>query len=143
MPIISTPQGFNEEELYVDLEPTFGHSVFLKCEGFNFARVDQAEGRNRDGGGGRTGRNSQARIGLGRVLVRESGCCVEHDRGEQGLRIRVCHGLPLQPVNQAVDAGIRQPSSRHHRGSIRSAVCSAHGSTMSVRYVLPTTATCG
>jgi N-(2-amino-2-carboxyethyl)-L-glutamate synthase len=37
MPIISTPQGFNEEELYVDLEPTFGHSVFLKCEGFNFA----------------------------------------------------------------------------------------------------------
>jgi N-(2-amino-2-carboxyethyl)-L-glutamate synthase len=37
MPIISTPQGFNEEELYVDLEPTFGQSLFLKCEGFNFA----------------------------------------------------------------------------------------------------------
>jgi len=37
VPIISTPQGFNEEELYVDLEPTFGHLVFLKCEGFNFA----------------------------------------------------------------------------------------------------------
>jgi len=37
VPIISTPQGFNEEELYVDLEPTFGHSLFLKCEGFNFA----------------------------------------------------------------------------------------------------------
>jgi 2,3-diaminopropionate biosynthesis protein SbnA len=35
--IISTPQGFNEEELYVDLEPTFGRSLFLKCEGFNFA----------------------------------------------------------------------------------------------------------
>jgi len=35
--IISTPQGFNEEELYVDLEPTFGQSLFLKCEGFNFA----------------------------------------------------------------------------------------------------------
>jgi cysteine synthase A len=35
--IISTPQGFNEEELYVDLEPTFGYSLFLKCEGFNFA----------------------------------------------------------------------------------------------------------
>ena len=29
--------GFNEEELYVDLEPTFGQSLFLKCEGFNFA----------------------------------------------------------------------------------------------------------
>ena len=37
MPIISTPQGFNEEELYVDLGPTFGYSLFLKCEGFNFA----------------------------------------------------------------------------------------------------------
>src|SRR6185503_1547365 len=35
--IISTPQGFNEEELYVDLEPTFGQSLFLKIEGFNFA----------------------------------------------------------------------------------------------------------
>jgi len=37
LPIISTPQGFNEEELYIDLEPTFGQSLFLKCEGFNFA----------------------------------------------------------------------------------------------------------
>jgi cysteine synthase A len=37
VPIISTPQGFNEDELYVDLEPTFGLSLFLKCEGFNFA----------------------------------------------------------------------------------------------------------
>ena len=37
MTIISTPQGFNEEELYVDLEPAFGRSLFLKCEGFNFA----------------------------------------------------------------------------------------------------------
>jgi N-(2-amino-2-carboxyethyl)-L-glutamate synthase len=37
VPIISTPQGFNEQDLYVDLEPTFGRSLFLKCEGFNFA----------------------------------------------------------------------------------------------------------
>jgi 2,3-diaminopropionate biosynthesis protein SbnA len=37
VPIISTPQGFNEDELYVDLEPTFGQALFLKCEGFNFA----------------------------------------------------------------------------------------------------------
>jgi 2,3-diaminopropionate biosynthesis protein SbnA len=35
--IISTPQGFNEEELYVDLGSTFGQSLFLKCEGFNFS----------------------------------------------------------------------------------------------------------
>jgi len=35
--VISVPQAFNEEELYVDLGPIFGHQLFLKCEGFNFA----------------------------------------------------------------------------------------------------------
>jgi N-(2-amino-2-carboxyethyl)-L-glutamate synthase len=54
--IIATPQGFNEEELYVDLEPTFGQSVFLKCEGFNFAgsiklkaATEMVEAAERDG----------------------------------------------------------------------------------------------
>ncbi|HET9257950.1 MAG TPA: 2,3-diaminopropionate biosynthesis protein SbnA [Pseudonocardiaceae bacterium] len=37
MPVISVPADFNEEELYVDLQPVFGRSLFLKCEGFNFA----------------------------------------------------------------------------------------------------------
>ena len=56
VPIISTPQGFNEEELYVDLEPTFGYSLFLKCEGFNFAgsiklkaAAEMIEAAERDG----------------------------------------------------------------------------------------------
>jgi 2,3-diaminopropionate biosynthesis protein SbnA len=35
--VISVPQAFNEEELYVDLRSIFGRSLFLKCEGFNFA----------------------------------------------------------------------------------------------------------
>jgi N-(2-amino-2-carboxyethyl)-L-glutamate synthase len=35
--VISVPEGFNEDELYVDLRSIFGHSLFLKCEGFNFA----------------------------------------------------------------------------------------------------------
>jgi N-(2-amino-2-carboxyethyl)-L-glutamate synthase len=35
--VISEPQGFNQDDLYVDLRPIFGHSLFLKCEGFNFA----------------------------------------------------------------------------------------------------------
>ena len=35
--VISVPQEFNEDELYVDLWPTLGQSLFLKCEGFNFA----------------------------------------------------------------------------------------------------------
>lgn len=37
MPVISAPQDFNQEDLYVDLLPVFGRSLFLKCEGFNFA----------------------------------------------------------------------------------------------------------
>jgi cysteine synthase A len=37
VPIISAPHEFNEDDLYVDLHPVFGRSLFLKCEGFNFA----------------------------------------------------------------------------------------------------------
>jgi 2,3-diaminopropionate biosynthesis protein SbnA len=37
VPVISVPQRFNEEELYIDLRSIFGQSLFLKCEGFNFA----------------------------------------------------------------------------------------------------------
>ena len=37
MPIINAPHEYNEEELYVDLRPIFGQSLYLKCEAFNFA----------------------------------------------------------------------------------------------------------
>ncbi|WP_327121736.1 2,3-diaminopropionate biosynthesis protein SbnA [Streptomyces sp. NBC_01341] len=37
MSVITDPQAFNEEELYVDVESVFGHPLLLKCEGFNFA----------------------------------------------------------------------------------------------------------
>ena len=37
MPVISTPQQFHVEDLYVDLRPVFGRGLYLKCEGFNFA----------------------------------------------------------------------------------------------------------
>ena len=37
MPVITVPQAFNEDDLFVDLAPIFGKSLFLKCEGFNFA----------------------------------------------------------------------------------------------------------
>ncbi|MDQ3663269.1 MAG: 2,3-diaminopropionate biosynthesis protein SbnA, partial [Actinomycetota bacterium] len=35
MPVITVPQEFNEEKLYVDLWSICGHALFLKCEGFN------------------------------------------------------------------------------------------------------------
>ncbi len=37
MPVISVPEDFNEEDLYVDLRRALGRPLFLKCEGFNFA----------------------------------------------------------------------------------------------------------
>jgi N-(2-amino-2-carboxyethyl)-L-glutamate synthase len=54
--VISVPQGYNEDELYVDLRSVFGHSLFLKCEGFNFAgsiklkaATEMVEAAERDG----------------------------------------------------------------------------------------------
>jgi 2,3-diaminopropionate biosynthesis protein SbnA len=35
--VISRPQDFNVEDLYVDLHPVLGLRLLLKCEGFNFA----------------------------------------------------------------------------------------------------------
>ena len=56
MPVISVPQAFNEEELYVDLRSIFGQPLFLKCEGFNFAgsiklktATEMVEAAGRDG----------------------------------------------------------------------------------------------
>ncbi len=37
MPIISSPQEFNVEDLYVDLRSVLDSPLYLKCEGFNFA----------------------------------------------------------------------------------------------------------
>ncbi len=37
MPIISSPDEFNVDDLYVDLWSTYQRRLYLKCEGFNFA----------------------------------------------------------------------------------------------------------
>jgi cysteine synthase A len=37
MSIISAPEAFNEEDLFVDLRSILGQPLYLKCEGFNFA----------------------------------------------------------------------------------------------------------
>ncbi|WP_405680509.1 2,3-diaminopropionate biosynthesis protein SbnA [Streptomyces sp. NBC_01238] len=56
MPVISAPYAFNVEDLYVDLRSFLGHSLFLKCEGFNFAgsiklkaATEMVEAAERDG----------------------------------------------------------------------------------------------
>ena len=37
MPIISQPQQFTAEDVYIDLRPALDLPLYLKCEGFNFA----------------------------------------------------------------------------------------------------------
>ena len=37
VPVITTPDAFNQEDLFVDLRSIVGRSLFLKVEGFNFA----------------------------------------------------------------------------------------------------------
>jgi cysteine synthase A len=37
VPVITSPDAFNQEDLYVDLRSIVGRPLFLKCEGFNFA----------------------------------------------------------------------------------------------------------
>jgi N-(2-amino-2-carboxyethyl)-L-glutamate synthase len=56
VPIVSVPQAFNQDELYVDLRSIFGRALFLKCEGFNFAgsiklkaATEMVEAAERDG----------------------------------------------------------------------------------------------
>src|ERR687893_669523 len=56
MAIVTAPQDFNEDDLYVDLRSIVGHSLFLKCEGFNFAgsvklkaATEMVEAAERDG----------------------------------------------------------------------------------------------
>jgi cysteine synthase A len=36
VPVISSPQDFNAEQVYVDLKSIFGRQLFLRCEAFNF-----------------------------------------------------------------------------------------------------------
>jgi 2,3-diaminopropionate biosynthesis protein SbnA len=56
VPVISVPQAFNEDDVYVDLRPIFGDGLYLKCEGFNFAgsiklkaATEMIEAAERDG----------------------------------------------------------------------------------------------
>ncbi len=35
MPIITSPQEFNVDDLYVDLRHVIDRPIYLKCEGFN------------------------------------------------------------------------------------------------------------
>ena len=56
MAVVSVPHAFHQEDLYVDLRGVFEKSLYLKCEGFNFAgsiklkpATEMVEAAERDG----------------------------------------------------------------------------------------------
>ncbi len=79
MPIISAPQEFNEDRLFVDLEPVVGHALYLKCEGFNFAgsiklkaaagMVEAAEAAGRLGPGSVVVESSSGNLGVALSMI--------------------------------------------------------------------------
>jgi len=78
VPVISSPLGFNEERLYVDLRSIFGQPLFLKCEGFNFAgsiklkaASEMVEAAERDG------------------LLRPGSVLVESSSGNLGVALSI------------------------------------------------------
>ena len=117
--VITAPEAYNEDELYVDLRPIFGHPLFLKCEGFNFAgsiklkaAAEMVAAAEEDG-------HPHAGLGHRRVVVREPGRRVGHDRGQQGLPVPLRDRPALQPVHPAVDGGPREPGAHHLRAGRR------------------------
>ncbi len=78
MAIISAPHSLWDDNLYVDLQPIFGESLFLKCEGFNFpgsvklkAAMAMVEGAEKDG------------------ILKPGSALVESSSGNLGLALSV------------------------------------------------------
>ena len=142
MPIISEPEGFNEDDLYVDLRSIFGHSLFLKCEGFNFAgsiklkaATEMVEAAERDGvltPGSFLVESSSGNLGVALSMIAASKgyrfLCVTDSRCNLSTR-RLMEALGSQVHIVA------EPD--------RSAASSARGSTTSARCAPPTTGTSG
>jgi cysteine synthase A len=80
--VISMPGTFNVNDLYVDLRSTYGLSLFLKCEGFNFAgsiklkaaaaMVDAAEREGRLSRGAILVESSSGNLGVALSMIAAS-----------------------------------------------------------------------
>ena len=142
MPVISVPQAFNEDELYVDLRPITGHSLFLKCEGFNFAgsiklkaATEMVETADRDGilaPDSILVESSSGNLGVALSMIAASKgyrfLCVTDSRCNLSTR------MLMEALGSQVHI-IAEPDP--------AAAFSARGSTTSARCVPPTSGTCG
>jgi 2,3-diaminopropionate biosynthesis protein SbnA len=120
MPIVSAPQDFNEDELYVDLLSIFGESLFLKCEGFNFAgsikvkaATEMVEAAERDGRlqpGSILVESSSGNLGVALAMIAASKgyrfLCVTDSRCNKSTRATIealgskVHMIPLAAADK-------------------------------------------
>jgi 2,3-diaminopropionate biosynthesis protein SbnA len=99
MTIISAPNAFLEDNLYVDLQPIFGQSLFLKCEAFNFpgsvklkaanAMVENAEKEGLLKAGSGLVESSSGNLGLALSMISASKgyefVCVTDSRANKSI----------------------------------------------------------
>jgi cysteine synthase A len=120
VPIITSPQEFNVDDLYVDLRPVIKRPLYLKCEGFNFAgsvklkaAAAMVEAAERDGA-----------LTAGSVIVESSsgnlGIALSLIAASRGLRF-VCVTDPRcnpasMRVMRALGAEVRVVSDRDANG---------------------------
>jgi N-(2-amino-2-carboxyethyl)-L-glutamate synthase len=120
VPIVSAPQDFNEDELYVDLLSIFGESLFLKCEGFNFAgsikvkaATEMVEAAERDGRlhpGSILVESSSGNLGVALAMIAASKgyrfLCVTDSRCNKSTRAAIealgskVHMIPLAAADK-------------------------------------------
>ncbi|GAB2814904.1 2,3-diaminopropionate biosynthesis protein SbnA [Streptomyces chlorus] len=90
MPIITSPHELVDSDLYVDLEPLLGRSLYIKCEGLNFggsikmkAAASMVASAERDG------------------LIREDSVLIESSSGNLGVALSIiaaAKGIPFTCV---------------------------------------------
>jgi N-(2-amino-2-carboxyethyl)-L-glutamate synthase len=120
MPIVSAPHDFNEDDLYVDLLSIFGESLFLKCEGFNFAgsikvkaATEMVEAAERDGRlhpGSILVESSSGNLGVALAMIAASKgyrfLCVTDSRCNRSTRATIealgskVHVIPLAAADK-------------------------------------------
>jgi 2,3-diaminopropionate biosynthesis protein SbnA len=109
MPVITAPDQFNQDDLFIDLRPMTGHSLYLKCEGFNFAGSvklkaarEMVEAAERDGllrPGSVLVESSSGNLGVALAMIAASRgyefICVTDSRCNLATR-RLIHALGAQ-----------------------------------------------
>ena len=119
MPIVSHPHEFHEDDLYVDLAPTLGQSLHLKCEGFNFAgsiklkaAAEMVEAAERDGSltpGSILVESSSGNLGVALSMIAASRgyrfLCVTDSRcNRTTIRMMEALGADVKVIPDSADA---------------------------------------